>query len=174
MAYSLINFDKKFVTHLESVVHTADLEQGRVGMLGDYADGEFNGTFSTELRKLKVVTEADLEIRPILIHNTPEIVKIYNQAGRDQFVVKAGEAARFYYMVEGDIITLSNDAITGTPVKGKYLVPEVGSLKLKVSDTPTITIGANTYNPRFVAEITELGTIGYKNVASTTFEVIKA
>jgi hypothetical protein len=153
--------------NIESVKHSAVLENGMVVALGGLVAGE------TELREVATVADgAGLEKEEFLLHATPEVVYESGKNLKD-FSVATGKAARAYHLSVGDIVTVSDDMITGTSTVGQFLIPAVNSTKLATSTDGTVTIATIVYKPRLVLKVIEKGTIGYDGTASTTAQVVK-
>lgn len=164
---AVIRLDKITGGHLESIKHTAVMTNGLFVQLGDLVNGE------TELYQVAIPqTDADLE-KEFLLHATPEVMADPRQAGLKHFVVEAGDAGRGYHLVKGDVITLTNDLIEGTPVVGQFAVPQTGSLKLETSadgkggSTGTVAVS-------LVLEVVRKTTLGYDGTDAYQLRVVKA
>lgn len=164
---AVIRLDKIAGIHLESAVHTEVLTNGLFAQLGELVAGE------TELYEVKVPQDdADLA-NEFLLHATPEVEADPRKAGLKHFTVEAGDAGRFYYLTKGDVITLTQDLIDGTPTVNEFAVPQVGSLKLESStDGKGGTTGA--VDPSLVFKVIDKTTLGYDGTDAYRLRVVKA
>ncbi|ALA47838.1 hypothetical protein ABE137_12650 [Brevibacillus laterosporus] len=159
---AVIRLDKIAGVHLESVVHTAEMKNGYFVQLGALVAGE------TELYEVKVpAVDADLKKEFVLV-SAPEVMVDPRKAGLKHFVIEAGTTARAYHLVKGDVITLTEDLIDGTPVKNQFVVPQAGSMKLEASaDGGSVEVS-------LVLEVVRETTLGYDNTKAFQLRVIKA
>jgi hypothetical protein len=167
----VVRLDKIAGIHLESVRHTADLLNGNVVQLGDLVDGE------TELYEVKVpTTDADITDGEFLLHATPEVDPDPRKKGLKHFKVLAGQEGRAYHLTVGDIVTLTEDLIDGTPVVGQYVVPQLNSIKLEASADGTTADQAGTGSlvPRLQFRVERETTLGYENDRAYVLRVVKA
>jgi hypothetical protein len=167
---AVIRLDKIAGTHLESVKHTEELKNGYFVQLGALEAGE------TELYNVKLATTDDELQEEFLLHATPEVDPDPRKAGLKHFAVPAGEAGRAYHLQKGDVITLTEDLFDGTPVVGKYAVPQLNSLKLEASDDGT-TLGQNgttPIEPSLVFKVDRETTLGFDNMRAFVLRVVKA
>lgn len=159
---SILNLDKVAATksgRLESVKHTAELQNGMVVNLGALATGE------REVFDVSVPATATLATAEVLLIAAPEVM-YEGYKGLKDFTITAGTATKAYRLETGDIFTVTDDAITGTTVVGQYVIPANASLKLAAA--ADLTGGT-----KFAAKVIEKGTLGYDGAASTTVQVIK-
>lgn len=132
--------------NIDSVVHTADLENGMIVQSGDLVKGR-------EVRKVIVPTTGSGNLRLV---STPEINKSeYSIAdgALENCYTPAGKPARAYNLVRSDIFSVSTDMVKsiGTePKKGNYVVAD--GLKYKEVD--------KIENEEFIGKIIDLETIG--------------
>jgi hypothetical protein len=97
--------------HIESIVATEDLVNGQFVALGALqADGEAR----------EVVPSGD-KAEKLVLHVSNGLVYGDRENELD-FVLKAGKVGRGYVLVEGDIISISIDAVNGA-VKGDLVDP---------------------------------------------------
>jgi hypothetical protein len=164
---AVVRLDKIAGVHLESIVHTEDMTNGLFVQLGNLVDGE------TELYEVEVPqTDDDLK-KEFLLHATPEVMADPRKAGLKHFVVEKGDAGRAYHLTKGDVITLTADLIDGTPVVGKYVVPQVGSLKLEASEDG---LGGSDGQQEvsLVWEVIQKTTLGYDAAEAYVLRAVKA
>jgi hypothetical protein len=159
--HAVVNLDKVHAAYngnLESVVHTADLDNGSVIFLGEQATGE------REVINVKVPATATITTDAVVLVHSPEITYL---AGMDMrnFYNKAGEFARAYHLEEGDIFTLDATMITGAPAVGSFVAPADSATKLVASVALPTT--------RFIGEITEATTVGAYRAPAFTIRVRK-
>lgn len=160
-AKTIVNLDKIQACYAGNIVSikydTGALENGRVVVLNGLADGE--------REVYNVTTPTDVTTQEVLLHATPEVLY---EAGKTigDFELAAGKIGRAFHLTVGDVFTITNDGIDGTPVVGQYLVPQNNSFKLAVA--ADLTGGT-----RFAAEIIELTTLGYDNNSATVVRVVK-
>ena len=111
--------------HIYSGVASTELENGRVLALGALQiDGE----------SFAVDTPADITTDKLVFHASVPM-QYDERATVGDFKLPAGKAGRFYELVEGDIVTITDDGIAGSTVVGEYVVPQNGDTKLKATAT---------------------------------------
>lgn len=168
---AVTRLDKITGGHLESINYTAILKNGHFVQLGALVSAE------TELYNAKLATtDADLA-KEFLLHATPEVMADPRLAGLKNFQVEIGDEGRAYHLVKGDVITLTADLFEGTPVVGKYAVPQIGSVLLEASnDGKTLGTGATpaSIEPSLVFEVVRKTTLGYDASDAYVLRVIKA
>jgi hypothetical protein len=113
---------------------------------------------------------ASLATEEALLVYTPELNYEPGKTLVD-FTNVANTPARVYHLTVGDIITITDDGITGTTVVGEYVIPADGSFELAAS--------ASLGSTRLAGKVIEKGTFGYSGstyakTASTTFRIVKA
>jgi len=115
---SLIRLDKiGNQAKLYSVVLGADLVNGNVVALGSYKEfDKYNCGAIANVTTDKIILLAE------------QFIDKTGLLDEKDFVLKTGKTVRGYALVKDDFITLTADAITGTPVVGKYVVPAVGNI----------------------------------------------
>ncbi|WGU92054.1 hypothetical protein QJQ58_15690 [Paenibacillus dendritiformis] len=143
MAHGVVRLDKvqaSYNGNMEHIVHTADLDNGSFVHVGALKAGE------REIKNAVVPTKATLKQEVVLIA-APEVIYDGSQGKQlDKFYTPAGKAARAYHLVAGDIITISDDMITGTTKVDEYVVPQDGSVKLAA-------VATDDGSTRFVAKV---------------------
>lgn len=123
-----IRLDRIAGTHLESVRSADVLRNGYFVELQDLIVGE---------KELYTVTEPTALTNELLLHATPEVMYDSLANSLDDFLVEANEEGRAYHLTVGDIITLTADLFTATPVVGALVVGTVGSYLLSPVATTT-------------------------------------
>lgn len=150
MSYSIVNLDKihaKKSGNLESLKHTADVPNGYVAHVGTLVAGE------RDLYNLVTPSTASITKEEIVLIASPEFNYLPGKSLED-FVNPTGIPMRAYHLVEGDIFTVSDDAIDGSTVEGQYVIPQNASLKLAAAADLT---GAT----KFVGKVIKKTTIGF-------------
>lgn len=131
MSHAIVNVEKvnHEATSLESVVHTADMDNGSVVHLGDLVSG--NG----ELRQVVVPSTASITADELLFVASPEIQgPMYEPYSTLQdFYNPANKPARAYRFRKGDQFLITTDGFDGTAAKDSYLIPQNGSVRLAVA-----------------------------------------
>ena len=163
---SIINIEKcqaVYAGNIESMVHSADLDNGSVVHVGTLVAGEY------DLRNVVVPTTASITTEEIVVVASDEVIKdTYQSYTLSDFTNKTGKALKAYHVAPGDIFKVSADAITGTPEVGKYLIPANGATKLAVAND--LTGGT-----RFAAKIIAVGlTIGAERKPAIRYQIVKA
>jgi hypothetical protein len=148
MAKGMVRKDKIKSTYngnLESVKHSAELQNGNVVFIGDLAAGE------REVRNVVIPLTAALPTGKIYLIGTGELTYRVGETYAD-FSTPIGGKALAYELAEGDVFTVSTNVITGTAEVGKYLIPTNASLQMSVANDASGT-------SKFAAKIIELTTI---------------
>jgi hypothetical protein len=148
MSHAIVDVQK--INHdaasLESVVHTADMDNGVVVMLGAQVTGE------GELKQVVVPATATITVNEVLLVASPEIqgpmYEPYNTL--QDFFNPANKPARAYRLRVGEEFLITIDGFDGTAAVNSYLIPQNASLKLVVAADLT---GAT----RFAAKIIQTG-----------------
>lgn len=111
MAY--VKLDRiKATAHLESIVATEDLVNGQFVALGALeVDGE-----------ARQVTASGDQTKELAIHVSNGLVYGDRENELD-FVLNAGKVGRAFVLEQGDILSITFDGVTGTPVKGAKVNP---------------------------------------------------
>lgn len=145
----------------KSYTHTAETFNGYVMHLGALKD---LGDKSREVFSLVTPALATIDVYPLLILDTPEVIYDPTKQTKD-FSVAANDIGRATMPVAGDIYTLSVDCFTATPTVGEFVIPADGSLKL----APAAVIG----NTKFVARVIEETTLDYAATQAFAIEVLR-
>ena len=117
----LVNLDKiGGHNHLVSIELTEDIKNGSVVKLGDYAGQDF-------YKGIKPVALADDR----LVFIAASILPYDIRTNIEDVVLKAGERVRAYILQKGDIITITNDGITGVTAINQFVSAVVGAYELK-------------------------------------------
>lgn len=145
--------------NIESVVHTAELQNGMVINLGALKAGE------RELRQVATPATATLGSEEVLLVYSAEVMYDERLNKLSDFVIPAGTPARAYHLTVGDIFTITDDGITGTTVVGQYVVPANGSLRLAAAADLS---GGTRFAGKVIAKET------FNGVAATVIQVVKA
>jgi hypothetical protein len=113
--------------HIASFTFATELVNGAVVKLGALAtDGESRvGSAVGNVATDSIVLHASVEMQ------------YASDAEEKDFKLKVGKKGRGYYLTKGDIITLTDDEITGTKTVGLFVVPVVAGTKLAVGARAT-------------------------------------
>lgn len=122
-----VRLDKiKATAHIESIVATQDLQNGQFLSLGDLqADGEAR----------KATPSADVSEGLVFHASVP--LTYEDQTNELDFVLKAGKVGRAYVLETGDIISISESAVSGGVVKGDKVIPAVNGFAKASVAKPT-------------------------------------
>ncbi|MGZ4850990.1 MAG: hypothetical protein ACXV2C_06390 [Candidatus Bathyarchaeia archaeon] len=134
---------------------TADTQNGTIFHAEDLATGE------RELFAPVQPATATIGVKPICINASVETVYLAGQTILD-YVTPNGTAGRGYRPVKGDIITITDNVITGTTVVGQWVAPVNGSSQLNISSSLPTTM--------FIGKIIEKTTL--YGQAATVIEVL--
>lgn len=149
-----IRLDKIAGTHLESVRSASILKNGYFVELQDLIVGE------RELYTVTAPTDLDNEL---LLHATPEVMYDSLKNSLDDFEVEANAEGRAYHLTVGDVITMTADLFTATPVVGNLVAGLVGNFRL----APVDPVAGTT--ARFQARVIEQTVLGY--IPQTAFAI---
>ena len=140
--------------HIASFTLVTDLVNGAVVALGALnADGEsYVGGAVANVATDRIVLHASVELQ------------YATGALEEDFVLKAGKKGRGYILQKGDIVTITDDQITGTTVLGNYVLPIVGTKLAYSATAPTTEVLAF----KIIEKTTLNGQV------ATAIEVIKA
>jgi hypothetical protein len=153
---AIVRLDKITGNHLSNGRHaTEDMLNGFFVQLGSLVVGE------RELYNITAPT--DVLADEVLLHASPEVMYDPRQNALEDFFVEAGQECRLYHLTVGDIVTLSADLFTGTPVVGTPVSAQIGAFNLI---TPAV-VGA-----RFTAEVIEATTLGFNRVPAYAIRVL--
>ena len=158
MAYTICNLDRMSGTEDSTLLVSlkyfnasgkeAELENGAIVEIGDFIDGQ------REVRKA-TAPKADTPLSKLALVANPEV--IYDESryhGLEEYINEAGKVIRGYRFHSNDTFSVTKEAFSATPAKGKYAT--VGaSTKMGISATVTGTVigkiidvwtlGADTY-----------------------------
>lgn len=167
------------VGHLFSVleVNRKAMDNGSIGVIGKKVEAKPNSyNFIEGKREVFELEEIKGNEEGIVIVVAPELR--YEQYSRtddsvEYFYNKAGEVVRAYTLEYGDILSLSNEALTLVDEEsnqggkiGNFVVPEVGSRLLKEVDTKPTT-GA------FIGEIVDKRLLGTSTRVGDAGDIVR-
>lgn len=159
---SMINLEKSqaiAVGNISNVVHDAVMQNGYIVNLGVKAGDDYYN--------VSVPATATLGTAEALLIFNDETMYLEGKTISD-YSVPVGTLARAYHLSVGDQILFDATLLTGTPAKGKFLIPADGVMTLAVADDLT---GATKLALKIVDAVT---TIGYDRRAAWRAMVIKA
>ena len=151
MAYAVVNLDRMSGTEDSSQLlsvrffddndEPAAIENGNVVVYGDLITYNNGGVVTQEREVRKATTPAGTEtLAEIALVANPEL--IYDESRRhplDDYINEAGQEIRAYRLHQNDGFSVTAEAFSGTPEKGKYVVLGA-TTKLVVSGTATGTV----------------------------------
>lgn len=144
-------------THLVSGTLETDLENGTVVARGALnADGE---TYT-------MAAPTDVTADDLFVH-VSEVFMYDERKNEDEFVLKAGKAGRFYKVREGEILTISDNGITGATTLNQFVIPANGATKMAAAATIP-----GTGTPRLAFQVIAKET--YHGVAASVLQVVRA
>jgi hypothetical protein len=155
MAKSIVRLDRVksiYNGHIESIVHTAELQNGWVAQVGGLKNGN---------RDLRTAVTPTAGAGALVLIAAPEIVKseyVRTDNALENFTNEAGKAIRAYHLERADIFSVTYDGLTliGTdPVVGNYVVAQAG---FKLKEVAAVTTEA------FVGKIIAVETLGTSTV----------
>lgn len=159
--YGAVRLDKVQGSKTGNLVSIKDatnaLQNGMVAMVGALVSGEREVFTAVQPVTAKLTTDA------VVLIASPEIT--YN-AGETviNFVNSAGAVCRGYELVKGDIVTITDNVISGTTVLNQYVIPQNASNQLAAAADLT---GAT----KFAAQVIEKTTL--YGQAATVIRVVK-
>lgn len=110
-------------THIVNIKLTEDVVRGNVVKVGSYAEYDaFAGSKPTAL------TDAVAFIGE-------QFIPTYVFDREETSVLKAGQFVRGYLLRVGEVVTVTKDLITGTPVKDQFVALQANNYGLKFSAT---------------------------------------
>lgn len=138
----VVLYEEALLAHVQSDV---DLDNGAIGVLGDYVEGE------REVRKLGDATPTSTKEELVLV-SAPELIydedrKVFNQL--KNFYNTAGDATRAYYLKNVKRFRISEEGLDGLDAISDldmtahkyYIVPQAGNKMKIVEDVNTNAIG---------------------------------
>lgn len=135
--------------NIESVKHSADMQNGFVFNAENLSTGE------REVKDVMVPATASLASKSILLHASVETVYLAGQTLLDYYL-PAGSAGRAYHLYKGDIVTITDNVITGSTVVGQYVVPQNASLQLAAAADLT---GGTKFQGKVIEKTTIYGQV---------------
>lgn len=160
---AIIRIDKAQATYAGNIVSfeaPADMTNGLVFNLDGLKTGE------REVYEIAKPATASLETAEVILHATPEVMYESEKLALEDFVLKEDKIGRGIQMTVGDVFTVTDDLISGTPAVGEYVVAANDEWKLAAS--------ASLTDNRFAGEIIEETTLGFDHKKAWTFRVVKA
>lgn len=148
MAYGIVRTDKMFGTQNKAGLASfkffatennalveASIENGNVVMIDGLIQDADHNVLSREVYKA-IAPTASAAKKDILLVADPEVVveKTYHALG--DFINKAGEVVRGYYLHTNDIFSVTADCLAGTPALGNIVELQAGT-KLKTAASAT-------------------------------------
>lgn len=110
-------------SHIVSVKLAKDMKQGNIVTVGNKVEGE---------REIYNAAAPTTATDKIVVLTTP--FHPYSPLDNEKdFVLKAGVPQRAHYLTSGDVITVTEDLIEGSPVKNQFVSAQDGKEKLKFS-----------------------------------------
>jgi hypothetical protein len=170
MSHAIVTIEKlnRDGVELANVQHTADMDNGSVVHLGDFVAGE------GELRQVVVPTSQSITADPLFfVHSTEIQGDMYlPYSTLKDFYNPANKPARSYRLPVGALVNITTDGYDGTAAKGSYLIPQAGSLRLKVAADLT---GGTRFAAKIIS-VTETNGYtgnGFEKKAAILVEVVK-
>lgn len=164
MAYPIVNLDKlqaSKIGNLETLQHVADVPNGSVAHIGALVTGQ------RDVFNVVVPSTASIGNTEVVLIASPEVLYLPGKSLED-FTNVAGTNMRGFHLHAGDIFTISNDGIDGTPTVGQYVIPQNNSLRLAAA----ADLSGNT---KFAAKVIAQTVIGYNGAKSASVvQVVKA
>ena len=110
-----------------SVVHSSDLDNGTVVALGALS--------ATDREVFTAAVSATPTTDLLVFIHTPEFQGDLYLPGKTlkDFYNVANKPMRGYFLHEGDIITITDNGITGATTVGQYVIPTAGATKLSAA-----------------------------------------
>lgn len=135
---------------------TADMQNGFVVHAESLSSGE------REAMDVIQPATATLTSKSILLHASVETVYLAGQTLLDYYL-PMGTVGRAYLLHQGDIVTVTDNVITGSSVVGQYVIPQNGSFQLAAA----VDLSGGT---KFQAKVIEKTTI--YGQSATVFRVL--
>ncbi|MEK4289382.1 hypothetical protein [Paenibacillus sp. FSL P4-0502] len=164
MAHGVVRLDKvqaSYNGNLEHLTHSADLDNGSFVHVGSLVTGQREVKTAVIPATPTLKDEVVFVAAPEVLYNTIEGKQL------DRFYNVAGKPFRAYHLTTGDIITVSNDMISGSTVLDQYVIPQAGSAKLKAS-------AIDDESTRFVGKVLAKEIFGSTAKPVTVIQVLKA
>ena len=150
--------------NITSVQHADTMDNGSFVNLGGLISGQ------TDVYETATPSSTNFDVEEALLVYTPEVNYAPGKTLKD-FTNLADQPARAYHMTVGDVVTITDDGLSGTTVVGEYVIPATGAFILAAA----AALGTTT---RLGGKVIEKGTFGYTGsgytkTASTTFRLVK-
>lgn len=152
MAYSVVRLDNVkavYTGHIFSVKAPEELQNGFVGHLGDFVNGE------REVRNLEKPTKDSIDKKGlVLIAHSPINYdeSTMASASEQNYKIEVGKVVRAYELHEHDIFSVTKEGINligANATVGNYVVAQDGSFKLK--EVATLT-GTEAFVGKIIAQ----------------------
>lgn len=164
--------------NIVSIKHTSDIDNGSLWVLGNLQSGE------REVFSISAVTatyaSSNLDgLDPIVLHASAEYDYNPTKAGLKDFKLMAGEVGRAYFLVPGDIITVTSDLFSTAPTSvGNLVIPDPNNAGKYVYDADgnlSVTDGTNTrtVKSKLIFKYIEATTLGYDQTTAYTLLVVQ-
>ena len=147
--------------NLESLQAAVDLDNGSVVHVGSLIAGNREVKNAVQVATATLGQEVVLVAAPELLYDTTQGMQL------SKYTNKANKPCRAYHLVAGDIVTISDDGISGATVVDQFVVPANGSYKLAAAATDPGTT-------RLVGKVLEKWTFGVNAIPVTTIQIVKA
>jgi hypothetical protein len=147
---------KKYGTieHIKNL--SADMQNGFVFHAEDLSAGE------REVKDVIQPSTASITAKSLLLHASVETVYLAGQTLLD-FYLAQGQAGRGYLLRAGDIVTVTDNVITGSTTVGQYVIPQNASFQLAAAAS---LAGGTKFQAKVIAKETIYGQ------AATVFQVL--
>jgi hypothetical protein len=143
--------------NIESVKNSsADMQNGFVFFAEDLSTGE------REVKDVIQPLTATITAKSLLLHASVETVYLAGQTLLDYYLPQ-GQVGRGYLLRQGDIVTVTDNVITGSTVVGQYVIPQNASFQLAAAAT---LAGGTKFAAKVIAKETIYGQ------AATVFQVV--
>lgn len=106
-----------------------EIENGNIVLVGDLLDGE------REVRSLST-PEASSPLNKLAVVASEEVVKSKSYNALSEFVNEAGDIIRCYKLINGDLFSVTAEALDGEPAVG-YVVEAQAGTKMAVKESAT-------------------------------------
>src|SRR5437763_2241465 len=121
--------------NIESVKNlSADMQNGFVFFAEDLSAGE------REVKDVIQPLTATITAKSLLLHASVETVYLAGQTLLDYYLPQ-GQVGRAYLLRQGDIVTVTDNVITGSTVVGQYVITQNASLQFTSVDN--LVVGIN-------------------------------
>lgn len=114
----IVRLDRVLNGHVDSFVYTSNLNQGEVVSLNPLVNDEVYDAIAPDFTK------------PIVFHCS--VPMTYNNAMEEDFMLEKKTVGRGYVLSVGDVVTITNNGVSGTPSAGKLLTAQAGNVQMKI------------------------------------------